>query len=383
MAAILTNHPPINMVNVSPNHDNGAEGATAGGGWFDWMPSWKPTSEELLLEAEKVVLSAMRSEYKDFHVPVGPNVYIHTIQLEPATPLPEPATPLVMIHGFGCGIPQYFKNYDHLHSSRQVYGIDLPGYGRSTRVLFTEDPETNEDLYVEYLEKWRLGVGLEKFILLGHSFGAFLSAAYAIKYPSHVRHLVLNDPWGFTVRVEEMESGRGRKYPMWITAVAMVITKFNPFTPIRVAGPAGPYLIKRFRADLTSKFGDDFMKYVYHSNAQDPTGENAFFSMQFQYGWALRPMLPRIISDLPPSVPISLIYGVRSWMDSSTGKKVIEARPSSYVDVHYIKRAGHHVHAEQPEEFNRVVNHICAAVDSNQDLEPISRTESEQEEESD
>lgn len=33
----------------------------------------------------------------------------------------------------------------------------------------------------------------------------------------------------------------------------------------------GPYLIKRFRADLTSKFGDDFMTYVYHSNVQDPT----------------------------------------------------------------------------------------------------------------
>lgn len=102
--------------------------------------------------------------------------------------------------------------------------------------------------------------------------------------------------------------------------------------------------------------------------------------MQFQFGWALRPMLPRIIADLEPSVPISFIYGVRSWMDSSTGKRISEARPSSYVDINYIKRAGHHVHAEQPEEFNRVLNHICSTVDSNQDLEPLSRTESSDEE---
>jgi pimeloyl-ACP methyl ester carboxylesterase len=181
----------------------------------------------------------MRSEYKDFHVMVEPSVYIHTILLEPTTPPPEPVTPLVMIHGFGCGIPQYYKNYGDLHSSRQVYGIDLPGYGRSTRVHFSEDGEANENLFVEYLEKWRVAMGIEKFILLGHSFGAYLSSAYAIKYQQHVRHLVLNDPWGFTVRLEEMESGRGKRFPMWITAVAMVITKFNPFTPIRVAGPAG------------------------------------------------------------------------------------------------------------------------------------------------
>lgn len=190
--------------------------------------------------------TAVSSEYKDFDVLVGPDTYIHTILFEPATPPPEPATPLVMIHGFGCGIPQYYKNYDHLHSTRQVYGLDLPGYGRSSRVEFTADPELNENLFVEYLEKWRVGVGLEKFILLGHSFGAFLSAAYTIKYTSHVRHLVLNDPWGLPVYLEEMESGRGRRFPIWITAVAMVVAKFNPFTPIRAAGPAGkagiPYM---------------------------------------------------------------------------------------------------------------------------------------------
>lgn len=180
----------------------------------------------------------MRSEYKDFHVPVDHNIYIHTILLEPAVPPSKPVTPLVMVHGFGCGIPQYYKNYDDLHTSRPVYAIDLPGYGRSTRVHFSEDQETNEDLFVEYLEKWRIGVGLEKFILLGHSFGAYLSTAYAIKYPSHIRHLVLNDAWGFTVHLEEM---RTRKFPVWITTVAMVITKFNPFAPIRVAGPAGTY----------------------------------------------------------------------------------------------------------------------------------------------
>lgn len=100
-------------------------------------------------------------------------------------------------------------------------------------------------------------------------------------------------------------------------------------------------------------------------------GENAFFSMQFQYGWAQRPMLPRVISDLDASVPISLIYGKKSWMDSSTGERIREERTESYVNIYIISKAGHHIHAEQPAEFNRVVNSICSVVDCNRDSEPL------------
>ena len=182
---------------------------------------------------------AMQSDYKDLHIPVGPDTFIHTVVFEPTTPPEQPAIPLVMIHGFGCGIPQFYKNYDHLHDTRHVYSLDLPGYGRSTRVQFTDDAEENEKLFVTYLERWRSEVGLDKFILLGHSFGGFISAAYAIKYPDRVRHLVLNDPWGLPRYLEEMTSERGRRYPVWVSAIAMVVTKFNPFTPIRMAGPAG------------------------------------------------------------------------------------------------------------------------------------------------
>ncbi len=99
-------------------------------------------------------------------------------------------------------------------------------------------------------------------------------------------------------------------------------------------------------------------------------GEKAFFTMQFQYGWSLRPMLARIASDLPASCPMTLIYGTRSWLDNSTGARVKEERPSSFVEAHYIKKAGHHLHVEQPEEFNHIVNRTCLLVDRNEDAPP-------------
>ena len=100
--------------------------------------------------------------------------------------------------------------------------------------------------------------------------------------------------------------------------------------------------------------------------------------MQIPIGWAKRPMIKRVGSDLDPSIPLTLIYGVRSWLDSSTGEKVRELRPQSYVHVHYVRRAGHHVHADQPEAFNSVVQEVCCLVDRNEDIEhspqaPVNR----------
>ena len=153
-------------------------------------------------------------------------------------------TPLVMVHGFGCGFVQFYKNLDHIHSKRRVFGIDLPGFGRSTRVPFTPDAQTAEDEFVEALEKWRLGVGLDKFILLGHSLGGFLSCAYAMKHPSRVRHLILVDPWGFPVCPENFEptfrnARLTRRWQVFLKAIAPIAARINPLSPVRAAGPLG------------------------------------------------------------------------------------------------------------------------------------------------
>ena len=79
-------------------------------------------------------------------------------------------------------------------------------------------------------------------------------------------------------------------------------------------------------------------------------------------------MLERLGSELDSAIPITLLYGMRSWMDTTTGEKVCECRPNSYVDVHYVPRATHHVHADQPEAFNDIVNKACSLADNNLDV---------------
>ena len=75
-------------------------------------------------------------------------------------------------------------------------------------------------------------------------------------------------------------------------------------------------------------------------------------------------------------MPISIIFGSRSWMDVDSGYSVKHLRPKSYVEVSVIKGAGHHVYADRPSEFNAEVNRICRLVDEAEDQLPNTATES-------
>jgi pimeloyl-ACP methyl ester carboxylesterase len=84
-------------------------------------------------------------------------------------------------------------------------------------------------------------------------------------------------------------------------------------------------------------------------------------------------MLPRLRTNLDPSTPITVISGARSWVDAinskrlgkRTGDFIKEARPKeAYVGVELVPDTGHHVHAERPHEFNRIVKEVLANVDS-------------------
>ena len=92
-------------------------------------------------------------------------------------------TPLVMLHGMGSGVGLWVLNYDSLCQNRTVHAFDMLGFGRSSRPKFSSSSEGAEAEFVECVEEWRKAMNLKKFVLLGHSMGGYLAAAYAIKYP--------------------------------------------------------------------------------------------------------------------------------------------------------------------------------------------------------
>ncbi|CAN9503314.1 unnamed protein product [Ophioblennius macclurei] len=346
--------------------------------WIRW-PSWRPTSMSLLKTVESKILACIQNDLwaRFVTLPNQDRIWTLTVTNKTVRKTAEqaPKTPLVMVHGFGGGVGLWIRNLDALSRSRPVYAFDVLGFGRSSRPHFSSDAAKAEEQFVSSIEQWRQSVGLESMILLGHSLGGYLATSYTIQYPSRVSHLILVDPWGFPERPQPQpedaqpqgNEGVKRSIPRWVKAVAGVVSLFNPLAVIRAAGPWGPGLVNRFRPDFKRKFEDLFdddtmTQYIYHCNAQTPSGEVGFRAMAESLGWAKSPMLQRV-HQLPPTTPVSMVYGAQSWVDSSSGDSVAQIRGDANTRVLLINGASHHVYADQPEEFNRVVENICRSSD--------------------
>ncbi|KAL0966347.1 hypothetical protein UPYG_G00294160 [Umbra pygmaea] len=353
--------------------------------WWGWWPSWRPTSMSLLKSTEAKILSCIRNDLWSRFVTLANQERIWTLTVtnkttrkpvETACPTAPKKTPLVMVHGFGGGVGLWIRNLDALSCSRPVYAFDLLGFGRSSRPSFPTDAALAEEQFVNSIEMWRESVGLDNMILLGHSLGGYLATSYAIQHPSRVSHLILVDPWGFPERlppgvetpdIQGPEVVKRPTLPRWVKAVALVLSLFNPLAVIRAAGPWGPGLVNRFRPDFKRKFEDLFdddtmTKYIYHCNAQTPSGEAGFRAMSESIGWAKRPMLQRV-PLLPPTMPLTMLYGAQSWVDSSSGEKMVQIRGKATTRIVMVDDASHHVYADRPDVFNKVVQNICNLVD--------------------
>jgi cardiolipin-specific phospholipase len=129
---------------------------------------------------------------------------------------------LVMLHGYGAGLGFYYKNFEALSRvpGWKIWALDMLGMGRSSRPNFriqSKDPkkkiEEAENWFIDALEEWRIQKKLEKFTLLGHSLGGYLSVAYALKYPGRLNKLILvspvgipEDPWAVSSDAPHPES---------------------------------------------------------------------------------------------------------------------------------------------------------------------------------
>lgn len=59
--------------------------------------------------------------------------------------------------------------------------------GGSSRPEFKcKEAKETLDLFLESFESWRIKLDLDKFFLIAHSFGGYLSGHYAVKYPERI-----------------------------------------------------------------------------------------------------------------------------------------------------------------------------------------------------
>jgi pimeloyl-ACP methyl ester carboxylesterase len=116
---------------------------------------------------------------------------LHVVELGPAQASRDP--PVVLLHGASGNLEdQRLILGNRLAATRRVILIDRPGHGFSDRPGARADasPGRQASLVAQALAR----LGVERAIIVGHSWSGALAAAYALGYPDRVAGLVLLAP---------------------------------------------------------------------------------------------------------------------------------------------------------------------------------------------
>lgn len=127
--------------------------------------------------------------------------YIHEFYIENTEKSKKPLD-VVLIHGYAASLGLFIDNFNDISliPGIKIHAIDLLGFGLSSRPDFPnyksdtkEDILKSEDWFIDSLEQWRIKRGINQFVLMGHSFGGYLSSAYALKYNKKVEKSANNE----------------------------------------------------------------------------------------------------------------------------------------------------------------------------------------------
>lgn len=280
----------------------------------------------------------------------GKNRYLNEFSVERTEE--EVDNDLVILHGYGAGLGFFYKNFESLsrRPGWKLYALDLLGMGRSSRPPFkihAKDRQGKiteaENWFIDALEEWRIKRGIDRFTLLGHSMGGYMAVAYALKYPGHLKKLILaspvgipEDPYAVNAAMPEPEdSTMGNEFtqdqgeaqgdnnnflnarnkagstpsqapsggapprkplPKWLTT--LWDANISPFSLVRWTGPLGPRLVsgwtsRRF-SHLPPEEAQALHDYSYSLFRQRGSGEYALAYILAPGAFARSPLIRRI-----------------------------------------------------------------------------------------
>lgn len=101
--------------------------------------------------------------------------------------------PVLFVHGNSGNRTQWKAQLDHLRASRRAAAFDLHGMGESVPA---SDGNFSVESFADDVAAVADALGFRRFVLVGHSYGGFVVAAYAGKHPDRLAGLVFADSGG-------------------------------------------------------------------------------------------------------------------------------------------------------------------------------------------
>lgn len=112
----------------------------------------------------------------------GANLWVETV---------GKGDPVFLISGGPGGAHVGLHSFDPLADSMTLVYIDNFGRGKSDTAKSVKEYSIDRD--VEDIEGIRKAIGYDRINILGHSYGSVVAQMYAVKYGSHLKHLIIAD----------------------------------------------------------------------------------------------------------------------------------------------------------------------------------------------
>jgi proline iminopeptidase len=128
--------------------------------------------------------------------------------------------PLIIIPGGPGGAHPGYRSFDSLYKTTTLVYFDAFGRGKSDTAKDVKEYTIERD--IEDIEGLREAMHFDKINVLGHSYGGVVAQGYAVKYPQHVKHLILANTFHSFVMWQENDDNSNREikenYPeVWDT----------------------------------------------------------------------------------------------------------------------------------------------------------------------
>jgi proline iminopeptidase len=271
---------------------------------------------------------------------------------EPAEGRARP-TPVIVLHG-GPGVPDMAGDLDYFgrlaRDGFDVYVYDQVGSGRSTRLADVRAYTLERD--VADLEEIRRVIGADQVVLVGHSYGGKLAAAYAAAHGEHVSRMVLSSPGdpspsagGASMTSRLTVGDRLGVYALLVTPrplFAWALLQVNPAAAHTVAGDA--------ELDARQDRVYNRSRPALHCRDRGPGPELhglGFFANQYPQSATRSPnhdFLPELTGS---DIPTLIFKGRCDYLSWSSAVAYLRALPASRLI--YLEGAGHNTYQDEPD----------------------------------
>lgn len=230
-------------------------------------------------------------------------------------------TPIVILHGWGSPSNAWLETQGYLSArGYEVYMPDLPGFGKSNP---PPKPWEISD-YAQCVGRFADRLGLQRFFLIGHSFGGRIGIRLALLHPDRLLGLVLCSSAGIKSRPT----------------------------------------VKQFAFRVLAKVGYRLLSLPPLKGFQQPARRFLYFlAGEWDYYRAqgvMRETMKRVIEeDLRPdlgkiAVPTLIVWGDRDRVTPLSDAYIMKEEIPN-VALHIVEGAGHRLPYEEPEVFTRFV----------------------------